>query len=137
MTQESDPQSPAVDMDLRVKQFVALRDKKKAIKKKHEEELKPYEEAMDALETFIMSQLQAMNANNIATDAGTAYLSTRVSATVGDAEAFWNEVLSSKNFDLIDKRANAPAVTAYVEKHGHAPAGINYSTMLTLGVRRS
>lgn len=129
--------APSLDMDLRVKQFIALRDKKKEIKKKHEEELKPYEEAMDALEAAIMSQLQAMNAQNIKTDAGTAYLTTKVSATVGDGEAFWAYVRDNNDWDLIDKRANAPACTVYVEKHGHAPPGINYSTMLALGIRRS
>ena len=75
------------DMEKRVKQFIALRDKKKEIKKKHEDELKPYQEAMDALEGYIMTWLHSLNANNIATDAGTAYMSTRVSATVADARS--------------------------------------------------
>jgi len=126
-----------LDMDLRVQQYIALRDKKKELKKKHEDELRPYNDAMDALEQAIMTQLQAMNAENIKTDKGTAYLTTRVSATVADAEAFWNHVVSTQDWSLIDKRANAPAVTAYVEKHGHAPPGLNYNTMLELGVRRA
>ena len=93
-------------------------------------------QAMDQLEGFIMAWLQAMNANNIATDAGTAYLSTRSSATVSDGEAFLNHVKTHNLWDLMDKRANAPAVAAYVEQHQAAPPGINFRTMVTLGVRK-
>jgi hypothetical protein len=49
---------------------------------------------------------------------------------------FWEYVLSNGLFDLVDKRANAPAVTEHIQKHGTPPPGINYSTMITLGVRR-
>jgi len=124
-------------MELRVKQYITLRDKKAALKKKHEEELKPYNEAMDMLEAFILTWLDKLSANNIATDVGTAYASQRVSATVADGSEFWKHVLSTQNFDLIDKRANAPACTAYVQEHGAPPPGINYNIMRTLNVRRA
>lgn len=135
MTINANPPQPP-DFLLRVKQFVQLRDKIKEIKKRHEEELKPYNEGKDALEAYVLQWLQALNLEHAATEAGTAYLSTRVSATVKDMSEFWGYVLTNQLFDLIDKRANAPAVTEHIKQHGAPPPGVNYSTLLTLGVRR-
>jgi hypothetical protein len=124
------------DFNLRITQFIQLRDKIKEIKQRQKDELKPFEEGKDMLEAYIIQHLQAMKMEHAATEAGTAYLSSRVSATVKDMGEFWEYVLSNGLFDLVDKRANAPAVTEHIQKHGTPPPGINYSTMITLGVRR-
>lgn len=131
------PIDPPPNMEERVRQYVTLRDKKRELKKKHEEELKPYTEAMDMLEAYILTWLDKLNVNNVKTDAGTAYVTERVSATVADGSSFWRHVLSTEDFDLIDKRANGPACTKFVEEHGTPPPGINYSVMRELGVRRA
>lgn len=125
------------DMNLRVSQFVELRDKIKAIKERHEAELVPYQAAKEKLEALMLGYLQSVKTNNMATDSGTAYVSTRVSATIKDGEAFWKFVKEHELFDLMDKRANAPAITDYITTHGQPPPGVNYSTMLVLGVRRA
>jgi len=135
MTENQNPPQPP-DFNHRVTQFIQLRDKIKAIKDKHKEELKPYEEGKEALEAYIMQWLQALKLEHAATEAGTAYLSTKVSATVKDMAEFWKYVQTNGLFDLVDKRANAPAVTAHIKQHGAPPPGVNYSTMLSLGVRR-
>lgn len=134
MTNETPPQPP--DFNLRVTQFIQLRDKIKEIEKRHEEELKPYKEGKDALEAYIMQWLQALKLEHAATEAGTAYLFTRVSATVKDMSEFWAYVQTNGLFDLIDKRANKTAVTEFVKQNGQPPPGVNYTTMLDLGVRR-
>jgi hypothetical protein len=135
MTNTVPPAPP--DFNHRVEQYVKLRDKIKEVKARHEEELKPYNEAKEALEVYVLQWLQALNLEHAATAAGTAYLSTRVSATVKDMSAFWDFVRTNQLFDLVDKRANAPAVTEYIQKNGAPPPGVNYTTMLSLGVRRS
>lgn len=136
MTMNVTPPQPP-DFLKRTEQFIQLRDKIKAIKDRHKEELKPYNEAQEALEAYIIQWLQALKLEHAATEAGTAYLTTKVSATVKDMSEFWGYILANQAWDLMDKRANAPAITAHIEKHGAPPPGVNYSTMLDLGVRRS
>jgi len=125
------------DMGKRVKQAIDLRDKIKAIQKRQKEELKPYLEVQEQLEMLILSWLNATNSKNVATEHGTAYITTRNSATVGDMEAFWNFVKEKGLFDLVDKRANAPAVAEFIEANGHAPPGVNFRQMQDVNVRRS
>jgi len=125
------------DMGKRIKQCIELRDKIKAIKKKHTEELKPYIEVQDQLEGMLLSWLNSMNSKNVATEHGTAYITTRNSATVADMEAFWAFVQEKQAYDLIDKRANAPAVAEFVEANGTAPPGVNFRMMQDVNVRRA
>lgn len=125
------------DMGKRVKQTIDLRDKIKAIQKRHKEELKPYLEVMEQLEMLILSWLNATNSKNVATDHGTAYITTRNSATVADMEVFWQFVQDKGLYDLIDKRANAPAVAEFIEANGQAPPGVNFRQMQDVNVRRS
>jgi hypothetical protein len=125
------------DMGKRIKQRIELRDKIKAIKKRQTEELKPYLEVEDQLDALLLGWLNAMNSKNVATEHGTAYVTTRHSATVADMEVFWKFVQEKGLFELIDKRANAPAVAEFVEANGDAPPGVNFRTLQEVNVRRS
>lgn len=135
---EPAPVSPAFpDMGKRVKQAIDLRDKIKTIQKRQKEELRPYLEVQEKLEMLILSWLNATNSKNVATEHGTAYITTRNSATVADMEVFWQFVQEKGLYDLIDKRANAPAVAEFIEANGSAPPGVNFRQMQDVNVRRS
>ena len=130
------PLPPAVDVEKRVGQYIKLRDLKAEMKEKHEAELKPVNETMVMIEDELKSALQAVNATNMKTDAGTVSLSIKASASAADINAFWTWVITQGAFDMLDKKPNVTAITEYVKQHGVAPPGVNYTTYQGIGVRR-
>jgi hypothetical protein len=71
------------------------------------------------------------------TKAGTVYRKSKNSATLSDSALFRQYVINSKSWDLLDWKANAPAVAEVVEATGTPPPGVNFSTIIDVGVRRS
>ena len=126
-----------LSIDQRVEQYVILRDKIRELEKAHEEAIKPYKEALDGLNSLLLQHLQTMGVESARTTAGTVYRTDRSSASIADVTAFWDHVMASQDFDLIDKRANKTAVSDYVKTNGAAPPGVNYSVTHIVGVRRS
>ena len=135
-TQEHPDVALAPDFDKRTQQFVMLRDKIDKIKKKHTEELKPYNDAKAMMESYFLQQLDTMGVSSISSDHGTVYKTTKSSATIADGEAFRAYVQENNAWELADLRANGPAVREFVEANEVQPPGINYSTHTTVGCRR-
>jgi|SRR5215831_421579 len=125
------------DVNALVGAFVKTRDRIRAANDAHKEKMKPAEELLDKLEASLMAKLQSLNVNSMKSDAGTVYLSERASATVGDQAEFRRFVIDGKHYDLADWRANAPAVRDFIDKNKSTPPGVNFSTHVTIGVRRA
>lgn len=123
-------------MDLRIGQFVALRDKKKAMQDRHKEELKPINDALEKLGNLLLQHLHDTNQENAKSASGTAYTTLKKSATISDPDAFRRFVIGSEAWDLLDFKANAPAVSEFIVAHNAPPPGVNYSTHVEIGVRR-
>jgi hypothetical protein len=136
MTDQPITPTPQVDVEKRVGQYIKLRDLKAEMKEKHESELKPVNETMQMIEDELKGALNAVNVTNMKTDAGTVSLSTKASASAADLNAFWTWVITQGAFDMLDKKPNVTAITEYVNQHGVAPPGVNYSTYQGIGVRR-
>lgn len=116
-------------------QYVALRNRKRLLEQQHKEALRPFTDVMDQLEGQLLQYMQKIGSNSIATNDGTAYQSTRPSATIRDAAAFREWVIANKRFDLIDWRANAPHVFDYIAEHKAQPPGLNCSTFTSIRFR--
>lgn len=125
------------NIEKRVKQYVAVRDAIKAIKDKHEKELEPMVDIQNKLTGIIQTCLEAAGAESIKTSEGTAYTTTRYTASLQDPKLFMDFVIENKAFDLMDRKANAPAVRDYVAEKGTLPPGVNLSSISTIGVRRA
>ena len=126
-----------VPINTRVEQYVALRDKIKSLETAQKETLKPYKETLEKLGAVILSHLNEVGAESVRTNAGTAYVTPKKSATLGDPKAFFEYCRGNDAWDLMDRKANVTAVADYVEQHGAPPPGVNYSTRLDIGIRRS
>jgi nanoRNase/pAp phosphatase (c-di-AMP/oligoRNAs hydrolase) len=135
----SDTETPTrpVQLDAVVERYVALRDKKAALKTKHEAEMAPYTEAMDRLELAILKNLQAQGVESVRTKAGTAYTSRSVSVTVADKAAFRDFVTNNEAWDMVDMRAAKKAIEEYRDANDDIPPGINWKEATTVGVRRA
>jgi hypothetical protein len=135
-TSETTTGSAPIDVELRVGQFVKLRDLKKSLEEKHKEELRPVNEALDALKVVLSQALQQNNVDSMKTASGTVSTSTKVSASLADPAVFWAYVVTAGDFDMVDKKPNVTAVTEYVKGHGVPPPGVNYNVFKDVGVRR-
>ena len=125
------------NVEKRVKQYVAVRDHIKVIEERHKKELEQWMADKDKLTGIIQSCLEAVGAESIKTAEGTAYTTTRYTASLADPKAFMDFVIENKKFDLMNRAANAPAVRDYVAEHGGLPPGVNLSSIATIGVRRA
>ncbi len=121
---------------LRISQYLLLRKKRKAMSDAAEEADKPFAEMESLLSGLILRHLESIGADNIKTKEGTCYRSERSTASVSDKQAFMQHVRDTGDFSLLDCKANAPAVKAYIVEHqGHQPPGVTLNTAVTLGVR--
>lgn len=126
-----------IDIEMRVGQYVKLRDLKAQLEDKHKSELKPINEAMDMLKQVMAAGLDQLNVDSAKTPCGTVSFSPKASASLADKSAFWTYVVTTGQFELLDYKANVTAVKAHIEKNqGVAPPGVNYSVFRDVGVRR-
>lgn len=124
------------DVNVRIAQYVGLRDKIAALDKTHKEKMAPFREMLDTLGGVLLTHLDNIAADSVATPSGTVYKTVKNSATIADGQAFWNYVNANNEFDLIDKRANVSAVMEFIEQHNTPPPGVNFNSIITVGVRR-
>jgi hypothetical protein len=132
-----DMKATVANIERRVKQYVMVRDQIKVIEERHAKELENIKAIKDELTGIIQSCLEAVGAESIKTAEGTAYTTTRYTASLADPKAFMDYVIEYKKFDLMDRKANAPAVRDYVAETGSLPPGVTLSSIATIGVRRA
>ncbi|WP_020095734.1 hypothetical protein [Methylobacterium sp. 285MFTsu5.1] len=138
MNAHTPPPPQVVDLGVYIAKYLQLRDKIKAIKDRHKAELAPYNEAKEVLEGMFLRHLNTVGSDSSATKGvGTVYRTTKRSATIQDIEEFRKFVLANGAWDLVDFKANAPAVADFVEQSAAPPPGVNFSQSFEVGVRRS
>lgn len=121
-----------------VAMYVALRDKKAALKAELDEQLKPINERMEKLEAKLLEVLDTLDGGSIKTDAGTAYISTLTSVSVADRSVFMDHVRSKDDWGLVEVRASKAGVTTYRDAHdGDLPPGVNLREERTVNIRRA
>jgi hypothetical protein len=120
----------------RVQEYITIRDKLKEIDDEFDAKRKPYVELQNLLTGWLQTFMETAGADNIKTPYGTCYNSTRYTASLADPQVFMDFVENTKQYDLLDRKANVTAVKAYVEEHKTLPPGVNLSAIKTVGVRR-
>lgn len=123
-------------IEKRVAQYIAIRDKLRAMDEAFEQSKQPLIEIQNLLTGYMLQTLEKAGATSIRTKLGTCIASTRYTASLADADAFMDFVKEQQRFDLLDRRANSTACRDYVEKHGAVPPGVNLSAIRTLGIRK-
>lgn len=124
------------DLSVRIGQYVALRDKIKELDDAHKEKMKPFRDTLEQLNGLLLAGLQEAGGDSVKTANGTAYVTTKKSATIADPAEFRRHVIGTEAWDLIDFRVNAPAVQKFLEENKHLPPGVNFTTHNEVGVRR-
>jgi hypothetical protein len=119
-----------------IEKYIALRDKKSALKSAYELKARAIDEAQDRCEAYLMGQLKALGAESLRTDFGTAYRTTRTSATVADWELTLNFVREKEMWPLLEKRVNKTFVQSYIDQNADLPPGINWREEHIINIRR-
>lgn len=129
--------APPVDINMRVEQYVALRDEIKRLNDEHKKKMEPYNELLARFNGELLQHLQTINSESVRTKSGTVYRTDKKSASLVDAEAFMKFVIANNEFDLLDRKANSTAVEEFIKATGAPPPGANFTITHVVGVRRS
>ena len=129
--------TPPTTADQLVAQFVAIRDKIKEADDAHKARTKAARDYKDLLEGKLQDLLNLIGGDSVKTPHGTAYRTTRRTATIADGQAFRDYVTANSRYDLLDWKANASSVDDFIKDNQVPPPGINFALALTIGVRRA
>lgn len=119
-----------------VTKYIALRDKRDAIMREAKEKAAKIDEKLDKIEGHVLSLLDTLGTKSVSTEAGTAYVSERTSATVADWDFALDFIKKNEAWHMLEKRVNKTAVDEYRAEHNDLPPGINYRVVRALNIRR-
>ena len=127
-----------MEIDTIVERYVQLRDRKAELKKAYDASVADIDTGMEKIENYLLKTLQEMGTEAFKTASGTAYVTTKTSATIRDWDQF-KVFLSEQDdpFYFLDRRANKTAVEEYTKEHSDLPAGINWTAIKAVNIRRS
>lgn len=124
-------------IDELVDKYVRLRDKKDEMKLAYNEKVAVVDEALVKIEGVLLKHFQATGQESAKTPFGTAYTSTRTSATVADWDIYLQFVREHEMWEMLEKRANKTAVEQYRDAHEDLPPGVNWREELVVNIRRT
>lgn len=119
-----------------VEKYIALRDKKDGIKAEAAKQVAEIDALLDKVEARILEHLNSMGVESIRTKAGTAFKSTRNSATVADWDSLLAFVLQTENFQFLEHRVSKKAVEEFKAANEDLPPGVNWREEVTVQIRR-
>lgn len=135
----SDPvaETPAVSAADIVTRYIALRDKKAEFKAEYDKKVEAVEKALERCEAYILNMLDEIGGESIKTAAGTAYVSTRTSATAADWDMVLGFIREGGHWGMLEKRVSKAFVEAYKAEHNDLPPGVNWRAERTVNIRRN
>lgn len=120
-----------------VAKYIELRDKKYELKHQYDFKVAKLDEVLDKIENKLLEVFDGAGMDSVKTEFGTAYASTRSTASVADREAFMNFVKEKQEWSLLEIRAAKLAVEQYKAANEDLPPGINWREERVVNVRRS
>lgn len=120
-----------------LKLFIALRDRRAQRKAAYDDDDLGDKEKQNKIEVEFLRRFQDRGIDNVsARDVGTAYKSTRSSATVADWDAFLDHVKDNDAWEMLERRVNKTAVEQFKSVDGDLPPGVNWSETQVVNFRR-
>jgi hypothetical protein len=116
--------------------YIKLRDRKAGIKAEYDLKIAKIDEVLDKIEGKLIAHFQETGLESIRTEAGTAYKSTRISAPVADWDALLAHILTTENYQLLERRVSKKAVEEYKAANEDLPPGVSWREEVVVNVRR-
>lgn len=117
--------------------YIKMRDKKAQMKAEFDASVAPLNEKMEKLEAKLLDVFNKTGMDSVKTEFGTAYTTTRVTASVADRDIFMTHVRENDDWALLEVRASKSAVEQYRENNNDLPPGISMREERVVNVRRS
>ena len=120
-----------------IERYHELKDTLKEMDLEYAEATKPYNAAIQAIETECLARLQAQGLQNAKTPHGTAYLATQTRVSVRDKGEFFRHMQGSGDFAMLDIRALKEPVKEFVKENNANPPGVEVSHWVECNIRKS
>jgi hypothetical protein len=120
-----------------VEMYIKMRDKKAAMKADFDASIAPLNENMEKLEAKLLDVFNKTGMDSVKTEFGTAYATTRSTASIADREVFMDYVKANEEWSLLEARVSKTAVEQFRSIHDDLPPGVNVRTERVVNVRRS
>jgi hypothetical protein len=121
-----------------VAKYIELREKKAQHKAEYEMKIAKLDDVMAKIEVKLLEVFDQTGMDSVKTEFGTAYTSTRNTASVADREAFMDFVKTKDEWPLLEVRASKTAVEQFRDSNdGELPPGINWRSERVVNIRRS
>ena len=116
--------------------YIKLRDFKKEVKVKHQEELAPTNEKMQKIEAWFLQRMLDTGETSMKTGEGTAYQTKVSTYKVQEWDVFSEWVAENGLVDMFEKKASKSAVDDWIESTGELPPGLSVTTQINARVRK-
>lgn len=120
-----------------VAKYIELRDKKAQFKADYDSKVAKLDENLEKIEAVLLKTFDQTGMESVKTEFGTAYTSTRTTASVADPDAFMTYCRANDAWHLLEKRVSKIAVEQYKAEHDDVPPGVSYRAERTVNIRRS
>jgi len=120
-----------------VDKYIQLRDKKAELKREYDAKVATIDTTLDQIEAKLLEVFDSTGMESTRTESGTAYVSTRTSASVVDRDAFMDHVKRHGDWTLLEVRCSKVAVEQYKAANNEVPPGVNIREERVVNVRRS
>lgn len=117
--------------------YIQMRDKKAQMKADFDAKIAPLNEKMEKLEAKLLDVFNKTGMDSVKTEFGTAYTTTRTTASVADRETFMEYVKNNEEWALLEVRAAKTAVEQYRAVHDDIPPGVSIREERVVNIRRS
>lgn len=119
-----------------IKAYLEARKKKKLIEAEAKKKTAPYTDLMERIENVMLERMQESNTQNVtAKGGGLAYISETYTAPIRDKSAFLDFLIEQDAWELLDLKANAPAVREFMQERGIAPNGVELKPRIKVNFR--
>jgi hypothetical protein len=125
-----------VQVDAAIAAYIKLRSMKAEIENKVKAEVDDINAKLAKLESWLKTKADEVGTSTFKTPAGTAFLTSKDIASVADWDALLEFIKEKDAYDLLNKAVNKTAVRAYLDEAKVLPPGVNYSTIITVSVRK-
>jgi hypothetical protein len=118
-----------------VERYISLRNKKRELKTTYEEQVAGIDTTLDKIEAKLLQVFDQTGMESVRTDFGTAYKSTRSSASVADRDLFMDHIKRHGDWQLLEVRCSKQAVEQFKDVNGDLPPGVNLRSEIVINVR--
>jgi len=120
-----------------LKYFIRLRDRRSERKAAYDADDAGDKDKQNKIEVEFLRRFDDRGIDNVSSrEHGTAYRSTRSSATIADFEAFLEHVKTKEAWELLERRVNKKAAEQFRDVHDDLPPGVNWSETQVVNFRR-